>query len=1274
MAATAKHGTHKILVANRGEIAVRILRTAKRLGLRTVAIYTPADSAAPHIALADESVALSTFSADDHTANSRGYLDADAIVTICKSREVTLVHPGYGFLSENAAVAQMVADAGVTWLGPRAETIDAMGLKHRARELAREVDMPVVPGSDGLLRDAEEAAALAERIGLPVMLKSTAGGGGMGLVVCKTADEIRDKLPSTQARAQALFNNDGLFVEKYYPAARHVEVQVFGDGSGHAIHMGERECSVQRRHQKVIEEAPSPFMLNHPGIQQKMWAAAVRLAEHVKYASAGTVEFLVDDATGQFFFLEMNTRLQVEHPVTEQINPGLDIVELMILQGIAARDNPGDRGLPSPFYNQALYTVPPDQRRQHAIEVRVYCENPSAQFKPCPGILQYVDLPSHDWLRVDSWVETGTTITPYFDPLACKLIVTGPDRAEAIERLCTVLARTKVHGPPNNIQYLRAICESDVFRAGSATTAFLETFAFTPRAFTVLSGGIETTVQDYPGRRIGLGMPRSGPMDSFASRTANILVGNLVGTEGLETTLTGCRLLFHVPATVAITGAPAQVTVDGVEVRMWARVVVPAGGKLVIGTTKGAGMRTYLAIKGGLPDVPLYLGSKATSMGLGGYQGRPLTAGDHLALVAESTPATSDPPADAVALPDSHVPSYPADGDWAIRVLPGPQCDRTFVTPQGLAEFFGARWTVSASSNRMGVRLEGPGQIRWARESGGEGGSHPSNILDNGYAFGAVNVNGDTPVILTHEGPDMGGYVCLCTVASADMWKLGQLRAGNTVRFVRISYDQAVALYEEQEQFFTALETSAGSSTPLAVLPPLPTSLSRADPDALLAEDTDVDPRLHTIPADPASGRPGVVFRQAGDGAILVEFGEMVLDFGVRARIHAFESEVTRRAIPGIWSLAPCIRSTMVHFDVGRTSRAALLAALVSAASALPADGGALTFPGRRITFPMVPDDRWCREALARYARSVRSEAVYLPSNVEYLARNNGLGSGADALEKLVRTDYLVLGVGFYLACPFLVPIDPRCRLVGQKMNPSRTYTPRGAIGIAGVVAAIYPIESPGGYQLYGRTLPPWQTWGKGRDFAPESPWLLRPFDQVAFKAVSEEEYVEAEKAFDAGQYVFEIEDRTFSMAEYSAFAESVADEVLSFKRGQAAGVAAEEMRERESFASWDCRRREEMETRRAAPSTDNPPLDDRGERGPCVTASLTATVWKIKCAIGDVVRSAEDVLVILEAMKTEVNVEAGDECVGRKVSGFGRNVREGAVVQAGDALVFFEH
>ncbi|KAI0641597.1 urea carboxylase [Trametes meyenii] len=1275
------YASHKLLVANRGEIAVRVLRTAHRLQLPTVAVYTRSDATAPHVVLADEAVALRPDD-EDPVSNARGYLDADAILAICKERCVTLVHPGYGFLSENARFAQMVLDAGITWLGPRPDTIEAMGLKHRARELAMEVGVPLVPGSKGLLGDVDGAVQLANEIGYPVMLKSTAGGGGMGLVVCNSSEGLRLKFSSTQARAQTLFHNDGVFIERYFPAARHVEVQVFGDGLGRAIHMGERECSVQRRHQKVIEEAPSPFMLLHPDLQQKMWFAAARLAEHVKYESAGTVEFLVDDATGEFFFLEMNTRLQVEHPVTEQINPGLDLVELMILQGVTKCDYLNDGVLSHPAFDQRLYSVSPREKECHAIEVRVYCENPAAQFKPSPGVLQKVEIPEHEWLRVESWVETGTTVTPYFDPLACKLIVTGATRSQAICRLSQILSEAKVYGPPNNLQYLRAILESEIFKQGAATTTFLDTFPFIPKALTVLSGGLETTVQDYPGRRIGLGIPRSGPVDSYAFRIANVLVGNEPKTEGLELTLTGCRLLFHTSAVVAVTGAPVKVTVEGREVPMWESVIVPAGGKLVIGNTKDTGMRMYVAIRGGFPEIPDYLGSKSTSMGLGGYQGRALTAGDHLAL-GDCDPHDGDVTTDVarpVCLPASLRPSYPTD--WMIHVLPGPHCDPTFITPRGIIAFFDTKWAVSAASNRMGVRLEGP-RIGWARETGGEGGSHPSNILDNGYAFGTVNVNGDTPVVLANEGPDMGGYACVCTVASADLWKLGQLRAGSTVRFKRLSHEQAAESLRRHDTFMRSLVECRGA---ISGVPPL----SDFEPD-----DQPINPRLREVPADFDSGRPGVVFRQAGDSAILVEFGEMTLDFAIRARIHAFEAAIRERSIAGVWFLAPCIRSTMVHFDPFLIDQATLLDALVTAEASLPASVESLMFPGRRITFPIVLDDRWNREALEKYMRSIRDKAAYLPSNIEYLARNNGLQSAAEALRLLIETDWLVLGVGFYLACPFLVPIDPRCRLVGQKMNPSRTYTPRGAIGIAGLVAAIYPIESPGGYQLYGRTLPPWQTWGKGRDFSPQNPWLLRPFDQIGWEVIDEEEYAQSESRFDAGQYAFKIEDTVFSMADYASFVKSVSEEIKIFKAKQAKGIASEEAREKAVFADWDSRRREEVEARRITePSTQGEScipdvmrvqpyrgefiysshwtvLDDAS--GEFIASSLTANVWKIECAIGDVVKTAEDVLVILEAMKTEVNVEAGEEFIGRRVKGFGRGVKEGSSVSAGSPLVYFE-
>ncbi|KAH9927658.1 urea carboxylase [Fomitopsis serialis] len=1176
-------------------IAVRVLRTAKRLHIPTVAIYTRTDATSPHVLLADEAVALRPDDPDP-VSNSRGYLDAEAIVEICKERSVTLVHPGYGFLSENTHFASLLQDAGMTFLGPRPETIQAMGLKHEAKALAIEVNVPLVPGSDGLLETEDEAVEVAYKIGYPVMLKSTAGGGGMGLAICRTADELRMRFHSTQERATSLFKHGGVFLERYYPHARHIEIQVFGNGLGHAIHLGERECSVQRRHQKVIEETPSPFMTRHPDVFERMSAAALRLCQRIKYASAGTVEFLVDDDSQEFFFLEMNTRLQVEHPITEATNFGLDIVELMIRQGIAERET-RDGGL---F---------PDKLDQDRF---LYCENPAAQFKPSPGVLQHVELVQAEWLRVESWVETGTTITPYFDPLVCKLVVTAPTREEAIARMVQALSESKVHGPPNNMAYLKAICESDVFKAGNAVTTFLDTFAFTPQAVDVLSGGLETSVQDYPGRRIGMGIPRGGPMDPLAFRAANMLVKNDPGTEALEITLVGCRLLFHVAAVIAVT-----------DVGMWRSVVVPAGAKVAVGTVKDTGFRAYLAVRGGFPEIPEYLGSKSTSSGLGGYQGRALHAGDTIALGACS-PLQDER---TVEVPPTLIPVYPVD--WVVYCLAGPHSDEEFVTTEGIQEFFDTRW-------------------KWARETGGEGGSHPSNVLDNGYAFGTINVNGDTPVILTNDGPDMGGYMCFCTVATEELWKIGQLRPGSTIQFRRISAQQATELAVVRKRYFAEIESVVSSKdTTLDVPPPAMFALTFTD----LSQ----DPKIHVIEPAAGSVRPRVVIRQAGDSAILVEYGDM--------------KEIRQREVNGVWSLAPCIRSTMVRYDPSTISQADLLVVLIEAESSLPDTLEDMVFPARRITFPIVLNDRWSREALERYMRTTRAEAAYLPSNIEYLARNNGLDGGAEeALRLLIKSEYLVFAVGFYMACPFLVPIDPRCRLVGQKMNPSRTYTPRGSVGIAGLVAAIYPIESPGGYQLYGRTLPPWQTWGKGRNFGPDQPWLLQPFDQLVFEPVAEEQYVEAETQFDAGRYVFKIEERNFSMGEYNEFVSGIANDVKIFKEKQAQGVKIEETRERGLFSKWLVQKQQE------APKETEMGDDTVGVHGAAtVVSSLTASIWKIKCKPGDVVKSGEDVLIILEAMKTEVNVEAGEENIGRTVAGFGKGVKEGTAVGSGDVLVVFK-
>ncbi|KAH9475545.1 Putative urea carboxylase [Psilocybe cubensis] len=1280
-----EYDNHKLLVANRGEIAVRILQTAKRLGLKTVAIYTHSDSLSPHVLQADESVPLEQPESTVTNAGSSeaaAYLSITSIIQICIKHSVTLVHPGYGFLSENAKFAAEVINNGIIWLGPRPEIIRSMGLKHEALDIARNAGLKSVPGSGGLLASEEEALNIAAQCGYPVLLKATAGGGGMGMIVCRDAESLRTSFQVAKNRAKTLFHDDGIFLERYFDAARHIEIQVFGNGQGDVVHMRERECSAQRRHQKVIEESPSPFCLAHPGLREQMCDAAVSLAKSIKYNSAGTMEFLVDEETANFYFLEMNTRIQVEHPVTEQIHPGLDLVELMIKQGL--EESSSNKGFlsSSAEMQQATYdnfvAQGVNQGCSHAIESRIYAENPYEGFVPSPGLVQYASINEldYDWLRIDSWVETGMTITPHFDPLMGKVIVSGSTREEALSRSLIALGEIQLLGPMNNVKYLSSIIDHHSFRTGMVTTTFLESFKVQPRAFKVLSPGIDTTIQDLPGRHMKLGIPVSGPMDSLAFSAANILVGNPKTTEGLEIVVVpGVKASFHffTSTVIAVAGKDVIVKVSGKKCSTWSKLLVPEGSTVDIEasmTNATAGFRVYLAIRGGFPDVPTYLGSKSTSMGLGGYQGRSLLKGDLISL-GNCSPA---PQENEHVVPEHLVPTY--SSHWVIYVLPGPHGDEEFVTSEGLRKFYTTRWRVSPSSNRLGIRLEPPSsadRIAWARESGGEGGSHPSNILDNGYALGTININGDTPVILTNEGPDMGGYMCLCTVATAEMWKLGQLGPGNTIEFRRISWSSAIQRSVSNIQWLEAVEQSCSSHKLKE------TSISRFTLLDTDVKDTEYPTVLHVRHVDRDALAKRVTFRQAGGTAILVEFGAMHLDLFVRARIHAFQGIVNGKGISGLRFLCPCIRSILCHYDPTIIAQDAFLAVLIESAELIPDNMDEMTFPGRRITFPIVLDDKWNKEAILRYMTTTRDKAVYLPSNVEYLANNNGLASAEEALQKLVESDWLVLGVGFYLACPFLIPVDPRCRLIGQKMNPSRTFTPRGAIGIAGPVAAIYPIESPGGYQLYGRTLPTWQTWGKGRDFQANKPWLLEAFDQVAFKPVSEHEYIEFEKQFDTGQYVFQIEPTEFSVAEYAKFLESIEKETQAFCLRQAEASSREEQRERILLREWEEHKVRQNVQEDSSKSVYNgysstnaiffkDNLDVEG--GSRLTAPIFANIWKIQCSIDDVIESDSQVLVILEAMKTEIPVLAGEGSKGKKVVGFGHGAREGQPVGPGDTLV----
>ncbi|KAK1232579.1 hypothetical protein PQX77_004290 [Marasmius sp. AFHP31] len=1294
---------HLLLVANRGEIAVRIIRTAKKIGIRTLSIYTPSDALAPHVSLADEAVALPVGNSSEFSA----YRSTRDILSICKAHNVTLIHPGYGFISEDPDAAALFIENGVTWLGPTPEVIRMMGIKHEARGIAIQAGVPVVPGSGGVVRNEQDAVAVvAEKIGYPVILKATSGGGGMGMVICSSESELREKFEGTVDRAKALFGDGRVFIERYIAAARHIEIQVrvfflasiwtrvtdstkiFGYGDGKIVHFGERECSIQRRHQKVIEESPSPFFADRVDLREKMCSAAVRLGQAIKYSSAGsllflaavycseafgtaagTVEFIVDDASGEFFFLEMNTRIQVEHPVTEAIRPGLDLVRSMIELGIAERDKTEIPGAETDV----------EVTSSHAIEVRVYSENPSENFKPCPGVLQFVDLredAGYDWLRVETWVATGTSVSPHFDPLISKLIVCGPTRDEAIARLCQVLNEVRIYGLPNNLEYLKAVVNTGVFRGGRGTTHFLDTFKFTPSSFTVIAPGLDSSIQDYPGRTMGLGIPRSGAMDWVAFRIGNSLVGNPQTTEGLEVIVVPnveCELHFHVETVVAVTGKPVAVSVNGAEVSMWSTTVVPADGRLLLedrGEGQG-GLRCYVALRGGFPSIPAYLGSKSTSMGLGGYQGRSLLPGDEIALASDAGKLPRVQP--GWKLSSYAIPTYPSH--WVVHVLPGPHGDESYITSEGIDNLYITHWKVAASSNRMGIRLEGAKAISWARQDGGEGGSHPSNILDSGYALGTVNINGDTPVILTVEGPDMGGYICAFTICEADWWKTGQFSPGDTIQFTRVPWDQARSIRQKTEQFLETIARCAGSSS-------LPGELS--NPFATL-EDTSYDPKLRIIPQ--TQSKPQAVFRLAGDSCILVEVGEMTLDFVVRARIHAFEEEVRRSNVKGIKRFCPCVRSTMVYFDPSCiSSLSTLVDALAEAYNATPDDYSQMIFPGRRITLPIVLDDGWNKEAISKYMKTIRDKAVYLPSNTEYLARNNGLKDSEEALKKLISSDWLVIGVGFYLGLPFMVPVS------GTE-NESFTHVHsqdncQGAIGIAGVVAAIYPVESPGGYQLYGRTLPGWNTWCQGEDFGSDRPWLYESFDQVRFEVIDENEYPALEREFDAGRYKFKIEDVNFSVKEYLNFVKPIQAQVDEFKKSQARAVVEVNQEEQTLLQEWISSK----EKANAVPTTQKSTSSGTGRSfsthgvsfkmiqnlfvagTSTITSPLSASIWKIKAAPGDEIQSANDVLIILEAMKTEIPVKAGAKNVGKKVIGFGsgdeERIREGGTVNAGEVLI----
>jgi urea carboxylase len=1218
-----------VLVANRGEIAVRALRTLRRLGVRSVAVFSEPDRSSPHVRGADVAVPLGGRTA------AESYLRTDALLEAARQSGAQAIYPGYGFLSESADFAEACEAAGLAFVGPTPEQIRAFGLKHRSRELAEQSGVPLTPGT-GLLGSVEQALAAAEAIGYPIMLKSTAGGGGIGLSRCDDPKALAAAFESVQRLGTQFFSDGGVFLERCITRARHIEVQIFGDGQGRVVALGERDCSVQRRNQKVIEETPAPHL--PATTREALHRAAVRLGEMVRYRSAGTVEFIYDDERDEFYFLEVNARLQVEHPVTEAVT-GLDLIECMLR--VAAGD-----GLDW----DALIRAP----RGAAIEVRLYAENPLKNFQPAPGVLTEVSFPQD--ARVDGWVATGTEVSANYDPLLAKLIVHGDDRSQALGRLQSALERTRLSGIATNLEYLRHVVGSEAFRQGRIWTRFLDSFEFRPRAIEVLEPGTQTSVQDYPGR-VGywnIGVPPSGPMDDYAFRIANRIVGNDPGAAGLEITLQGPVLRFHSDATIALTGAPcpARLSSEGEgdrEVPFWAPVVVRPGDVLHLGRAQ-SGCRTYLAVRNGL-DVPEYLGSRSTfALGqFGGHGGRVLRTGDVLdvargtrTLPSEPPPPTAEPaPADA-----SLIPTYGTE--WQIGVLYGPHGAPDFFTEEALAEFFTSAWTVHYNSNRLGVRLVGP-KPTWARTDGGEAGLHPSNIHDCEYAIGSVNFTGDSPVILTHDGPSLGGFVCPVTIARAELWKVGQLKPGDRIRFERLEYPDAVALAEATD---ASIERLTRVDVPSSRAAAPPTARSRGS-----------EPRPESSPAilarlDAAGGRPDVVYRQAGDGYVLIEYGPNVLDLGLRMRVHLLMEALRAQPVPGILEVSPGVRSVQIRYEGRDLRQGELLDRLLRLEEDLP-DVSRLKVPTRVVRLPLAFEDSATLGAVERYQQTVRAEAPWLPNNVDFIQRINGLESREQVRDIVFAARYLVLGLGdVYLGAPCAVPVDPRHRLLTSKYNPARTFTAEGTVGIGGVYMCIYGMDSPGGYQLVGRTLPIWNKFLKNPQFAPNEPWLLRFFDQVEFYPVSEQELERQREAFREGydEAAIEIRSEDFDFEAYTRFLQDEADGIAAFRARQQTAFAAE-------VARWQSS--EEAATPSSVVLLDEP--EDLDVDGHAVAADLCGNLWKVLVELGQHVEAGQE-LVVVEAMKMELTVAA-------PISGKIKAIRcqPGKPVGPGDTLLLIE-
>ncbi|WP_437889278.1 urea carboxylase [Phytobacter sp. V91] len=1194
----------KLLIANRGAIACRILRTLRTMNVAGVAVWSEADASSLHLRDAAEAISLGEGPA------AQTYLVSEKIINAALQSGAQAIHPGYGFLSENAAFAEACEAAGIAFVGPTPEQLRVFGLKHTARALAKAHGVPMLEGTE-LLASLDEAQQAAAVVGFPVMLKSTAGGGGIGMRVCYSAAELAEAFDAVVRLGKNNFSDAGVFIEKYIERARHLEVQIFGDGAGEVIALGVRDCSVQRRNQKVIEETPAPNLPE--GMEAALCEAAIKLGKAIDYRSAGTVEFVYDSAARQFYFLEVNTRLQVEHGVTEQVW-GVDLVRWMI--ELAAGELP-------PLAELAAGLKP----QGHAVQARVYAEDPGRQFQPSPGLLTDVAFPPEDrkHLRIDSWVEAGCEVPPFFDPMLAKIITWQPTRAQAIAELNSALGATRLYGVETNRQYLQQILTFAPFASGEPWTRCLEGLTYHAATFEVLSAGTQTTVQDVPGR-LGywaVGVPPSGPMDARALRLGNTLLGNAASAAALELTLNGPTLKFNTDAVAVVTGAELSITLDGEKVAMNSVFTLPAGSTLRLGEVSGAGVRSYLCLRGGI-NVPDYLGSKSTfTLGqFGGHAGRALRTGDvlHIAPLTDRQSGAVLPAAFHTALPAVR----------ELRVIYGPHGAPEYFSENYINTFFATDWEVHFNSSRTGIRLIGP-KPEWVRDSGGEAGLHPSNIHDNPYAIGAVDFTGDMPVILGPDGPSLGGFVCPVTVIEADLHKLGQLKAGDKLRFIPVDVSTARLLAQAERQEVETLQPVAFSWQPVRLASPVVLDVGEAD--------------------------TRLVARLSGDTHLLLEIGAPELDLVLRFRGHALMQALEARCLHGVIDLTPGIRSLQVHYQPETLPLSQLLD-VIRALWTQVCQSTDLDVPSRVVWLPLSWDDPACQKAIEKYMTTVRRDAPWCPSNLEFIRRINSLENIDEVYKTVFDARYLVMGLGdVYLGAPVATPLDPRHRLVTTKYNPARTWTAENSVGIGGAYLCVYGMEGPGGYQFVGRTLQMWNRYRAVADFNGK-PWLLRFFDQIRFYPVSAEELLTIRRDFPLGRYPLRIEQTTLRLAEYQQFLADEAQSIAASRAHQQQAFAAERDR-------WIASGQAHFDSSdEVAEEGEDAPLR-AGESG--VDSPVSGNLWQVNVKEGDRVSEGQT-LVVLESMKMEIPLTAPHSGVVTQV-----RVQPGTSVRAGQCVVVME-